>query len=1769
MYYLFWSNYMRKILLLFLLLMPNILLGAPSVSLSTTSVYQGGKTTLYWDGFGGNVEIWMYKGDTKIVDAALNDPEKGSKEIEMSGKCDGLGTDWRILVKKKSDGTSRWTNYITVQKPSSPSLYRPNDLEIFCNSIMCNQYTSSIFFWWASNSDAKEYQLKVYRSSNESSTMFNESTGTTNSKTINIDNNWENNYYSWKVRVRVVATDYWSDWSSPREFCLDLPPSSSGQTLSTPQNWSCIKSNANQYFSWNWTTGETIQKYNIKIVKGNNLYSYSGINGDYDEPTSANRTIYINPTNYPVGEYIWGVRTMKKVKSGYSQSSYENIVGWGLFSTLHFYVTPTTPTGLALANSGTGFNITWNSSQGADSYEIFFGTTDDVTDKSNPLPPTSSLDFLHDGLIDGYTYYYRIRACYGSCKSDLSSTVSKKYEKPKPVLNTPVQLKDGNGNNSGAVQFSWNNVNAIRYELWIDNDGSFDAEGNYKSPEVCPRNKNYNNITGVSFEVSAGRLEPRVTYYAFVRAIYADNTTKKSEPVSFYYSPYYENAPVWAPLLRSFYSTEVDHFYCSSKGHLTIAKNSGFLFEGNEGYVSIKPFEAGTNNKLKCIYRFYGNPDPNNIKQKHHYYVSTTDSRNELITRKVGTRYTYEYEGIVGYTYENSIDGLTKLYHSYKNKDNIIDNFYTTNYAEFKNSISRFGYTDEGYLCYVSKVGNIVPPYANTPDIFTDFSKHSESCFSIPVGVLSLDFGINYSSATAILDNNNISVGYGWSHNYSAYLKFNDNDVTLYKQGGLFDVYPIPTNLNTEYAAKDNNSGVYDRLIKISNTEYRIKTKNQIKIQFTKLNSSDNLALLQSITDRNGNTLTCYYDAYYRLTEVAIPNNTDTYRKSLSFTYDNSLAAINDKSKLIKDVTDNSLGRKVSFKYDDYYNLIEYTDVMNKTTKYVYASDLQLMPVHLLTEVALPENKKITFSYANTTDTTKVGNNPIATQTISSSSNPMSISYTKIGTTSRVGVKLTNTGAETQYDFIPTSKIPGLPDQININGNKVAKYEYGSSTNPTLPTKITDAKNNVTNLTYDGMGNTKTISKPLNVNYSFDYNSTNDLTVMTNPKSKITNYDYDNNGNLFRVITPFGNASRCTTNINYYNTGLKNGLVKNTTDALQHTTNYEYDNYGNLTKVIDPLSNEITYDKYDAANRLEQVTKVNKPNNIQKNQVTKYTYFNNDLVNKVSQIDENNSEIPITYTYDDNKNIKTITDAKSNTTQKFYTDKNLLDYTINQSNQKTEYKYYDNGLVKSITKPKSNCVISYEYDTKFRLTKTSFDSFVYQFVYDNNDNLLKISDNINGDIRFDNDNGNNYDALDRLKSYTDFYGNTVSYEYDENSNIKKIIYPGNNYAGYTYYDDDLINTVKWNGTTIATYHYKNDGAIDYVDYGNGTNLQYNYDNAGRLTEMSNVKSDNEVINSYSYTLDNLGNQIGCYQEEPTIGIPDKKNISGLSYDAANRTTGINFDANGNQTQNSNSTNNNYNFDALNRLTSISHGDSFVYDAFGNRRAKNSTRYVIDINSDMSQILAETDGNNNVENYYIYGACLLARAKPDGTISYYHTDSRGSVIAMTDADQNIIQKNSYNEYGAVTNPFDEGFENDPSPFKYVGAYGVMDDGNGLYYMRARYYEVASKRFISEDPIWATNQYWYADGNAIMGIDPEGKENLKKNISNTTNTFSNSMRNAASENVPYNIFSTKPKYAYIKKVRKSWSELDVRKGEVLWWIITFGFFPQKEIIVYPQN
>jgi RHS repeat-associated protein len=163
---------------------------------------------------------------------------------------------------------------------------------------------------------------------------------------------------------------------------------------------------------------------------------------------------------------------------------------------------------------------------------------------------------------------------------------------------------------------------------------------------------------------------------------------------------------------------------------------------------------------------------------------------------------------------------------------------------------------------------------------------------------------------------------------------------------------------------------------------------------------------------------------------------------------------------------------------------------------------------------------------------------------------------------------------------------------------------------------------------------------------------------------------------------------------------------------------------------------------------------------------------------------------------------------------------------------------------------------------------------------------------------------------------------------------------------------------------------------------------------------------------------------------------------------------------------------------------------FAYDGAGNRIAATrngvTTRYIYD---PAGNLLATADENNTILSYFVHGQGLLAMVTPDNQTYCYHFDGTGNPVAMTDSSQYSVNSYAYSPFGMIIG------ENETvdQPFKYVGQFGVMAEPDNLYYMKARYYDADTARFISEDPIGfegGINLYAYCLNNPILFIDPLG-------------------------------------------------------------------------------
>jgi len=111
------------------------------------------------------------------------------------------------------------------------------------------------------------------------------------------------------------------------------------------------------------------------------------------------------------------------------------------------------------------------------------------------------------------------------------------------------------------------------------------------------------------------------------------------------------------------------------------------------------------------------------------------------------------------------------------------------------------------------------------------------------------------------------------------------------------------------------------------------------------------------------------------------------------------------------------------------------------------------------------------------------------------------------------------------------------------------------------------------------------------------------------------------------------------------------------------------------------------------------------------------------------------------------------------------------------------------------------------------------------------------------------------------------------------------------------------------------------------------------------------------------------------------------------------------------------------------------------------------------------------------------------------VSFYNADGLGSTTSLTNSAGAISNKYFYDSFGNVYR----------SSGSVVNAYQFtareFDSETGLYYYRARYYDPAVGRFLSEDPFGfssGVNYYPYAANNPTDDTDPLGLCSLTQNM-----------------------------------------------------------------------
>lgn len=148
------------------------------------------------------------------------------------------------------------------------------------------------------------------------------------------------------------------------------------------------------------------------------------------------------------------------------------------------------------------------------------------------------------------------------------------------------------------------------------------------------------------------------------------------------------------------------------------------------------------------------------------------------------------------------------------------------------------------------------------------------------------------------------------------------------------------------------------------------------------------------------------------------------------------------------------------------------------------------------------------------------------------------------------------------------------------------------------------------------------------------------------------------------------------------------------------------------------------------------------------------------------------------------------------------------------------------------------------------------------------------------------------------------------------------------------------------------------------------------------------------------------------------------------------------------------------------------GIKYRYDASGRLVQKrvngSSSSYFL---WDGDNLLAELNGSAsaiNAEYSYYPGLDHPHALIKGGTRYYARRDGLGSVLALTDSAKVVKRTYTYDDWGLLTAGYDSAGFNGVDRMRWKGALWLGGEVD-VYYMRHRWYEPSTGRFLSEDPI----------------------------------------------------------------------------------------------------
>jgi RHS repeat-associated protein len=778
---------------------------------------------------------------------------------------------------------------------------------------------------------------------------------------------------------------------------------------------------------------------------------------------------------------------------------------------------------------------------------------------------------------------------------------------------------------------------------------------------------------------------------------------------------------------------------------------------------------------------------------------------------------------------------------------------------------------------------------------------------------------------------------------------------------------------------------------------------------------------------------------------------------------------------------------------------------------------------------------------------------------VKDAANNVALSWTQKFSASNLNTGVTDAATHSSTVAYSDSGNPLKPTSVTDRNNHVTSYTYDSFGNVltvTSPRVTTAYTWDYTNFAPGRLTSIQKGSKPATtITY---YEPSGLVHTVTQPEpnngtgTTTTTYTYDTLGNMLTVISPGNDStSSITTTLNYttdgaYSQSAKLGQPLTVTDNLGHKTHFRYDAQGRKTSAADALGNETDF-SYNLIGQLETTTypATGQTGSGHSHATNAYLYAGGPLTT-VTSFDESNTQVrqvsyaygaegeslsvsgstePVTKTYDPLYRLKTLADGNNNITTYAYNSIGQLASITMPGSDVTQFTAYDNNgnLLQRVDG--NNVTTNYVYnDPESLLTDIQYPaatSLNVHFGYDSFGRRTSMTDSTGSQSYT---YGNLDELLSATTTYTGISAKTISYSYYPNSSRQSMTTPAGSFSySYDAAGRALSMTNPFSETT--SWSYEDNNRLWTQTMSNGAVTTYTNNSLGQVTHLQN-QIGSTTLSAYTISYDGAGNRSSIAASN--IATSALNGNGTFTYDTKNQlleelstrnggfTDDFGFDGAGNPTSYKGVTKA---YNSNNQQT----GSGFSYDGNGNPTAYNGVSLTFDPENHLTalgttltagyrgdglrawkQVSSGTtyflyDGTNPIIELNASGAVVATNSFcPHGLVSrrvnsvsvLYAFDSEGNVAERTDASANVLSEHFFDAHGVslTGSPVE--------PFGYRAQFGYYTDiETGLHMLTNRYYDPATGRFLTRDPIsysGGINLYAYVQNNPTNFIDPLGHE-----------------------------------------------------------------------------